>query len=154
MKEAKALVAALREKGLKIATAESCTGGLISGAITEVSGASEVFDGGVCSYANQIKESVLGVPARTLETVGAVSAATAAAMAKGVRKLMDAHIGVSVTGIAGPSGGTADKPVGTVYIAVATEEGVWVRHYRFSGDRATVRQKTVSSALRLALLSI
>lgn len=154
MTEAKALVAALKAKGLKISTAESCTGGLISGAITAIAGASAVFDGGVCSYANAVKANFLGVSETTLNTVGAVSAATAAQMARGVRKLFSADISVAVTGIAGPDGGTEEKPVGTVYIAAATEEGVWVRRYLFSGDRATVRAKTVSAALRLALMCV
>ncbi len=154
IKEAEILVAALKKKGLKFTTAESCTGGLISGAVTEVAGASAVFDGGVCAYANRIKTALLGVPEKILGTVGAVSAATAAAMARGARTLMGADIAVSVTGIAGPDGGTAEKPVGTVYIAAATAEGVLVRRYNFSGDRAAVRAKTVSAALRLALMCV
>jgi len=154
IKEAEILVTALKKKGLKFTTAESCTGGLISGAITDVAGASAVFDGGVCAYANRIKTALLGVPEKTLGTVGAVSAATAAAMARGARTLTGADIAVSVTGIAGPDGGTAEKPVGTVYIAAATAEGVLVRRYNFSGDRATIRAKTVSAALRLALMCV
>lgn len=154
IKEAEALVEALKKKSLKICTAESCTGGLISGAITEVAGASAVFDGGVCTYANRIKTALVDVPEKTLDTVGAVSPATAAAMAKGARALFKADISVSVTGIAGPDGGTPKKPVGTVYIAAATAEGVLVRRYNFSGDRATIRAKTVSAALRLALMCV
>lgn len=154
VKEAEFLVEALKNKGLKICTAESCTGGLISGAITDVAGASAVFDGGLCAYANCVKAGLLGVPEKTLGTVGAVSAATAAAMARGARALFDADISVAVTGIAGPDGGTAEKPVGTVYIAAATAEGVLVRRYNFSGDRENVRAKTVSAALRLALMCV
>lgn len=114
------LVGLLSEKGLKIATAESCTGGLISKMITDVSGASAVFDCGVCSYANIIKEKVLGVSAGDLRTKGAVSEEVAKQMAEGVRKLSGADIGISTTGIAGPTGGTDLKPVGTVYIGVST----------------------------------
>ena len=114
------LVKVLSEKELKIATAESCTGGLISKMITDVSGASAVFDCGVCSYANNIKENVLGVSADDLRTKGAVSEEVAKQMAEGVRKLSGADIGISTTGIAGPTGGTDLKPVGTVYIGVST----------------------------------
>lgn len=114
------LVDSLKEKGLKIATAESCTGGLISKMITDVSGASAVFDLGVCSYANEIKEKVLGVSGEVLKAKGAVSQEVAMQMAQGVRKLSGADIGISTTGIAGPTGGSAEKPVGTVFIGVST----------------------------------
>ncbi|MCI5802367.1 MAG: competence/damage-inducible protein A [Oscillospiraceae bacterium] len=120
----KAAVQALRERGLTAATAESCTGGLVSKRITEVPGASEVFGCGVCSYANGIKEKLLGVPHAVLEARGAVSEETAAAMAEGAARLAGADIGVSTTGIAGPGGGTAQKPVGLVYV------GVWSRWHR------------------------
>lgn len=114
----KDLVNVLNENGLKIATAESCTGGLLSKSITEISGASNVFDCGVCSYANHIKHSVLGVQNETLNKYGAVSPQTAIEMARGVQKLSKSHIGISTTGIAGPTGGTADKPVGLVYMGI------------------------------------
>lgn len=117
------VVAALTKSGKKVATAESCTGGLLSKRITEVSGSSAVFDCGVCSYANHIKNKVLGVENETLNTVGAVSPQTASQMAEGVMKLADADYGVSTTGIAGPTGGTPDKPVGLVYIAVCDKSG-------------------------------
>lgn len=113
------VVRKLGEMKLKVATAESCTGGLVSKRITEVSGSSDVFECGVCSYANRIKHKLLGVSEETLNTVGAVSPETAAQMARGVRKLADADFGISTTGIAGPTGATADKPVGLVYMAVA-----------------------------------
>ncbi len=116
------VVALLKEKGLRLATAESCTGGLISKKITEVSGSSEVFDCGVCSYANFIKHKVLGVKEEILQTKGAVSEECAMAMAKGVTKLANADIGVSTTGIAGPTGGTETKPVGLVYVGVYTKD--------------------------------
>ena len=113
------------EKELKLATAESCTGGLISERITRVSGASAMFDCGVCSYANEIKEKVLGVRHDTLQILGAVSAETAMQMAEGVKKLSGADIAVSTTGIAGPTGGTAQKPVGLVYLGVCTDAGAY-----------------------------
>lgn len=116
------VVEALKKKGLHLATAESCTGGLVSEKITEVSGSSEVFDCGICSYANFIKHKVLGVDEEILKTKGAVSAECAMEMAKGVAKIAKADIGVSTTGIAGPTGGTATKPVGLVYIGVYTKD--------------------------------
>lgn len=106
------IVHMLMKKKLKVATAESCTGGLISERITRVSGSSEVFDCGICSYANEIKHKVLGVSEETLNVLGAVSAETAIQMAEGVKKLSGADIGISTTGIAGPTGGTPEKPVG------------------------------------------
>lgn len=145
------LVSVLSKKGLKVATAESCTGGMISAAVTSVSGASAVFDGGLCSYSNEVKARLLTVPEGTLSTVGAVSAATAAAMAKGALSLFSADVALSVTGIAGPGGGSAEKPVGTVYIAAATKYHCVVMHHRFSGDRETVRAKAAVAALTLAL---
>lgn len=114
------LVKTLSEKGLKIATAESCTGGLISKMITDVSGASAVFDCGVCSYANEIKAKILGVSEDDLKEFGAVSKEVAMQMAQGVRELSGADIGISTTGIAGPTGGSDLKPVGTVFIGVST----------------------------------
>ena len=113
------LVPLLDEKGLKISTAESCTGGMISQRITNVSGASNVFDCGVCSYGNCIKEKILGVKEETLDAFGAVSEETAKEMCEGIRAVAQSHIGISTTGIAGPTGGTKDKPVGLVYIGVA-----------------------------------
>lgn len=116
-----ALVEKLKEKKLTIATAESCTGGLVSKRITEIPGASAVFGCGVCAYANEIKKKVLGVSHETLEKYGAVSEQTALEMAKGVRRLSGADIGISTTGIAGPDGGTDKKPVGLVYVGVDSE---------------------------------
>lgn len=144
------LVNTLKEKELKIATAESCTGGLISKMITDVSGASSVFDCGVCSYANNIKEKVLGVSPADLEAKGAVSEEVAKQMAKGVRDLSGADIGISTTGIAGPTGGTDLKPVGTVYIGVATMD----KNYAVLANLATknaTRDKIRQSAAVLAI---
>lgn len=116
------VVEKLRERKLKVATAESCTGGLVSERITRVSGSSEVFECGICSYSNDIKEKVLGVSGETLAVLGAVSAETAIQMAEGVKKLSNADIAVSLTGIAGPTGGTEEKPVGLVFMGVCTKE--------------------------------
>lgn len=116
------VVNALAENNMKLATAESCTGGMISKSITEVSGASAVFDCGVCSYSNEIKNKILGVDKAVLDTLGAVSAETAIQMAKGVRLLSGSDIAVATTGIAGPTGDTPTKPVGLVYIGVSTKK--------------------------------
>lgn len=120
------VVEALGKKRQRVATAESCTGGLLSKRITEVSGSSAVFECGVCSYANRIKNKLLGVNQHTLDTVGAVSEETAEQMANGVMKLADADFGAATTGIAGPSGGTEEKPVGLVYIAVCDKRSTEV----------------------------
>ena len=117
-----AVVEALKAKHLTVATAESCTGGLISQRITQVAGASEVFGCGVCSYSNDIKESILHVAPDTLQKYGAVSKQTAQEMARGAREISGADIGVSTTGIAGPGGGSAEKPVGLVYVAIDSEK--------------------------------
>lgn len=146
------VVAKLREKGLRVATAESCTGGLISERITRVSGSSEVFDCGVCSYANTIKAKVLGVSEETLTILGAVSAETAIQMAEGVKKLSGADIAVSTTGIAGPTGGTAEKPVGLVYLGVCTAEKAYAIRLMLGGvnttnSRAYIRKLASDAAL-------
>ena len=148
------LVDELGRRKLRIATAESCTGGMISAAITSVSGASAVFDCGVCSYANFIKNKLVGVREETLATYGAVSDRTAAEMARGVRLLSGADIGVSTTGIAGPLGGTAYKPVGLVYIGVSTENGLKTEKMLLgenSADRNTIRELATQAALYFAL---
>lgn len=144
---AERLVKALKESGLHIATAESCTGGMVSAAITSVSGASEVFDGGVVSYANEVKHRTLGVKEETLSTFGAVSEECACEMAEGVRRLMGADIGISLTGIAGPGGGSPEKPVGTVYLGVSHKDGTYAIRLSLSGDRDTVRAESVKEAL-------
>ncbi len=141
------------EKELKLATAESCTGGLISERITRVSGASAMFDCGVCSYANEIKEKVLGVRHDTLQILGAVSAETATQMAEGVKKLSGADIAVSTTGIAGPTGGTAQKPVGLVYLGVCTDAGAYAIQLLLGEEnsRDYIRAMASSAALFTAL---
>ena len=149
--DAAQVLALLREKNLQLATAESCTAGLLSAAVTAVPGASAVFTCGVAAYSNDIKRTVLGVPAATLDTVGAVSAETAVAMADGVRRLADTAIGVSVTGVAGPDT-EEGKPVGTVFLALANASRVWVREMQPSPDcttREAVREKAVAIALEM-----
>lgn len=149
-----ALVALLKKNGLRLSTAESCTGGLIAQTLTGVPGASEVFDGGVVSYSESVKASLLGVRTETLSRFGAVSAATAKEMACGVRTLMGADYALSVTGFAGPGGGTAADPVGTVYIGCATPYGCDVRRFQFKGNREKVRQWACVNALSMALSTI
>ena len=144
------LVKALLENGIKIATAESCTGGMIASRITSVAGASGCFDCGVVTYSNEQKQRLLGVKEETLFQFGAVSEETALQMCEGVRLLANADIGISVTGIAGPDGGTADKPVGTVWIGVSCEKVHRAFRFLFSGDRNQVRLQTTIAALEIA----
>lgn len=145
------LVERCRRGGTRLAVAESCTGGLVCGRITAVPGASAVFLGGVVSYANAVKRDVLGVPQEVLERVGAVSAECAAAMAAGVRERLGADAAVSVTGIAGPDGGTPLKPVGLVFFGVATRAGARAEERRFAGGREAVRRQAAAHALALLL---
>lgn len=143
------LVDILIEKNLKIATAESCTGGLLAKNITDVSGSSSVFDMGIVSYANRIKNEFLGVSNEVLSTVGAVSPETAEAMARGIVKTADADVGVGITGIAGPTGGTKDKPVGLVYysIFIKREEKLILEKLLLTGDRNSIRNQTVETVI-------
>ncbi len=148
------LVNTLREKNLKIATAESCTGGLLSEMITDVSGASSVFECGVCSYSNEIKISVLGVKKETIDKYTEVSTQTAEEMAEGVRKISNADIAVSTTGVAGPTGGTEENPVGTVCIGFATRSGVFSEKKNFNldgcNDRGEIRRRSAEYCLKKA----
>ncbi len=130
------VVETLSRLGLTLAVAESCTGGLIGHLLTDVPGSSRVFPGGIVAYGNQPKLELLGVPADLLVAHGAVSGEVAAAMAEGVRRALGADIGVGVTGITGPTGGTEEKPVGTVFIACSAAEGVTVERYQWTGDGA------------------
>ena len=130
----KLIIKQLEANGMKVATAESCTGGLISKLLTDEAGVSEVFDCGICSYANCIKENLLGVSNKDLVKFGAVSVQVAAQMADGVRKLANADIGISTTGIAGPTGGSKEKPVGTVFIGVSTKKLIKVIKGDFSAN--------------------
>jgi nicotinamide-nucleotide amidase len=152
---ARRLLAACEAAGLRLATAESCTGGLIAGCLTEVAGSSTVVDRGYVVYDNRAKEEMLGVQAETLRQHGAVSEATARAMAEGALVRSDCGLAVAVTGIAGPGGGTAEKPVGLVHMA-AVRRGLPTLHRAevFGGDRGEVRLATVEEALLLALAAL
>lgn len=145
----------LENKGMKLCFAESCTGGLASSKIVSMPGSSRVFVGEICSYADIVKKKLLGVKPYVLEKCGAVSATCAAQMARGALELLDADIAVSITGIAGPDGGTAEKPVGTVYISCAVKgkkQHTW--RYNFTGGRQTVREKAAEEALQMAMLML
>jgi PncC family amidohydrolase len=146
-----AVATACEARGYQLAVAESCTGGGLAAAITDLPGVSSFFLGGIVSYSNEVKMALLGVPKTTLATVGAVSEDTARAMATGVRERLGSDIGVGITGIAGPGGDTPTKPVGLVYISVATSDGVVVRRDVWPGDRAAVRAASVRAALELIL---
>ncbi len=142
----------LRQKGLTLATAESCSGGLLGGRITAEAGSSDYYLGGVVSYANLAKEKMIGVKSESLIQHGAVSQEVAVEMAEGVRKNIGADLGLSTTGIAGPGGGTEEKPVGLVYIALAHPGGVIVEKKQFSGNRESIRNMTVETALNILRL--
>ncbi|MGD0019551.1 MAG: CinA family protein [Candidatus Limnocylindrales bacterium] len=137
---------------LTVATAESCTGGLVASAITDVSGSSGYFRGGVVAYSNEAKIGLLGVPAELLEAHGAVSAQVARAMALGVRGRLSADLAVAVTGVAGPGGDSASKPVGLTYVAVADAAGAEVRRFAWTGDRLANKESSARAALELLLL--
>jgi len=146
------LVALCRARGVTLATAESCTGGMIAAAITAIPGSSAVLDRGFVTYSNAAKTEMLGVPAELIAAVGAVSQAVAARMAGGARERAGVAIAVSVTGIAGPDGGSAEKPVGTVWFGLAGRDGeVITRHQVFAGDRAAIRAAATDYALTLLL---
>jgi PncC family amidohydrolase len=138
----------LRQRGLRLAVAESCTGGLIGHRITNVPGSSTYFIGGVISYANEAKVRLLGVHWGTLEEFGAVSQETVLEMARGVRSLLAADIGLAVSGIAGPGGGTPGKPVGTVWIGLSAPDHEQAWSYRFEGDRVQIKEQAAEGALR------
>ncbi len=142
---------ACRTRGLRVATAESCTGGLVAGALTEIPGSSDVLDRGFVTYSNAAKETMLGVPAVVLERHGAVSRETADAMAKGALTMSNADLAVAITGIAGPGGGSADKPVGLVHFAAAARDGRRVHREKRYGDvgRSAVRREAVAEALAM-----
>lgn len=141
----------LRERRMKIAVAESCTGGHISNRITNIQGASDYFDVGFVTYSNDSKELYLFVPEEVLAEKGAVSSEVAKAMAEGLREATHADIALSVTGIAGPGGGTPGKPVGTVFVGLASKDGTFVNRFLFSGDRISIKEQTSEAALKLVL---
>lgn len=148
---AQSLLAEARTQGLHIATAESCTGGLIAALLTEIPGSSDVLDRGFVTYSNEAKAELLGVAASTLDVHGAVSEPVAREMAEGALRRSQAHLAVAVTGIAGPAGGSKDKPVGLVHLAAARRGGETLHEVRHFGDigRSAVRMKTVEAALLL-----
>ena len=143
-----ALAPALVQRGLMLATAESCTGGLIAASCTEISGSSAWFERGFVTYSNAAKTELLGVPAALIEAQGAVSEAVACAMASGALTHAPVQWAVAVTGVAGPNGGSPDKPVGTVWFGWAGPNGVSSECQRFDGDRSAVRQAALEHALR------
>ena len=155
MKPEERLGTLLREKRLRLALAESCTGGLIASRFTDVAGSSDYFEAGVVVYSNRAKETFLSVPAESIQAHGAVSQEVAQKMAEGVRAATGADIGLSVTGIAGPTGGSPEKPVGTVYIGLAAKAGAQavtaVRKFQFSGGRLDIKNQTSTEALQLAI---
>ena len=137
--------------GKRLATAESLTGGGIGQAITSVSGASAVFAGGIISYTNEVKHGVLKVPTKFLDTLGPVSAPVAERMAAGARRILNADVAVSVTGLAGPDGDEFGHPVGTVFIGYADQQYIFAREYHFCGNREEIREQTIEAALSLVL---
>lgn len=150
--QAELLLERFRDRGLMLATAESCTGGLIAGLLTEIAGSSDVVECGFVTYSNRAKRDALGVPEALLVRFGAVSAEVARAMVEGALARSPADVAVAVTGIAGPGGGSAEKPVGLVYLAAGRRgRPVLVEKQRFEGDRSAVRRATVVRAMELAL---
>ena len=148
------IAAALLAQGHTLATAESCTGGLVGAALTELSGSSAWYIGGIVAYSNLLKTRLLGVPPAILATHGAVSAETAQAMAEGGRIHTGADLVLSITGIAGPTGGTPEKPVGLVYMAVAGPGGTTVFDHRFAGTRTEIRAAATLAALHHVLAAV
>lgn len=145
------VVKKLTEMNYTITTAESCTGGMLAGTIVNVAGASAIYNEGYITYSNEAKHRLLGVASETLEAYGAVSKQTAKEMAEGVAKCAKANVGLSTTGIAGPGGGTPEKPVGLIYIGCCINGNTIVQECRFQGTREENREKTVQSALKLLL---
>ncbi len=150
----RAVFDAFRAAGKMLATAESCTGGMISAALTDLPGSSAVFDRGFVTYSNAAKTDLLGVDPALIQTKGAVSAEVAVAMAGGALERSAASVAVSVTGIAGPDGGSPEKPVGLVWFGLATGSGVTAEHALFTGDRAAIRRQATAKALNLLLQAL
>jgi nicotinamide-nucleotide amidase len=141
----------LKKQRRTIATAESCTGGLLAHTLTNISGSSDYFNRGVISYSNISKQELLDVPEQELQEYGAVSQQVAESMAKGIRQKASVDYGLATTGIAGPTGGTKDKPVGLVYIAIATKDRVIAKRFLFQGNRLTNKENTVTAILEMLL---
>jgi PncC family amidohydrolase len=139
--------ALLRQRGLRLAAAESCTGGLVGHRITNIPGSSTYYMGSVTAYAYEAKVRLLGVKWETLETYGAVSDPVVEEMANGVRRALAADVGISISGIAGPSGGTPEKPVGLVHFGLSSTAGVWTTHQHFDGDRLAVKEQAADFIL-------
>lgn len=150
---ARAVIERFSGLGWRLALAESCTGGLISATLTGESGSSQVLDASIIAYANEAKEALLGVPKQMMIDHGAVSAQVAAHMAAAAKDGVSSQVGLGVTGVAGPGGGTADKPVGRIYLAVSSPQGLFSAEFNFDGDRDAVRDQTVAGALD-ALLAV
>jgi len=141
----------LLQRGQRVCTAESCTGGLIAKSFTDLAGSSDWFDRGFVTYSNAAKSEMLGVPASLIDDYGAVSEAVASAMASGALRHSEADYAIAVTGVAGPGGGSEDKPVGTVWIAVASTDQLHAQCHHFDGDRTAVREATLVSAIEVLL---
>ena len=139
----------LTEKNLTIACAESCTGGLLTSRLTDIAGSSNYVKGSIVCYSNEVKNKILHVDAETLKNFGAVSEQTARQMSANVRKIINTDIGVGVTGIAGPGGGSADKPVGTVYISVSNADKTFVKLFNFNGSRTEIKNQSCAAALTM-----
>ncbi len=141
----------LASKKLKLSVCESCTGGMLGSILTRIPGSSRYFQGGIIAYSDKIKKEIVGVKAATLKNYGAVSVEVAKEMARGVRKRLRSDIGIGITGIAGPSGGTKRRPVGLVYISVSNRKHVFVKRFLFKGNREQIRKKTCREALFLLI---
>ena len=141
-----------KEKQIFITTAESCTGGMIASSIVSIPGSSSIFNSSIVTYSNEAKAKFLKIPIELLNKNGAVSKVIAEEMAKNILKLMDAQMSIAVTGIAGPSGGTKDKPIGTVWICIGQKSNILSKKFLFIGNRLEIRQKTTIEALNLANL--
>lgn len=143
--------AALRQRGLRLAAAESCTGGLVGHRVTNIPGSSTYYMGSITAYAYEAKVRMLGVKWETLEAYGAVSSQVVSEMALGVRRALAADIGVSISGIAGPGGGTAEKPVGLVCFGLSTNDGLWTTNQHFPGNRISVKEQAADFILQYIL---
>ncbi|KUO52253.1 MAG: damage-inducible protein CinA [Desulfitibacter sp. BRH_c19] len=152
MKNLESLVKQLKGNNIKVAVAESCTGGLLAAELTSIPGSSEFFEIGLITYSNEAKINLLGVKNSTIQQYGAVSENTAKEMALRIRDIANAHIGIAITGIAGPGGGSKDKPVGLVYIGIAMENNILIYKHLFAGNRKNIRKQSVSSAIANSLL--
>lgn len=141
----------LRERQLKLVAAESCTGGLVGSRITDISGSSEYFLGSIVAYAYEVKVALLGVQWETLKAHGAVSRETVLEMAIGARKRLNGDIAISVSGVAGPGGGTPQKPVGTVWIGLVSADGEWAKEFHFSGNREQNKASAATAAVQMLL---